>query len=225
MHKEGFKGYSILSFCHSNNFFSLSSDILYQFILSSSFVSEVAIDAFTELLKLFYKKHSHVSLTKTTNLIVCFLGFIYFVFLIFRTLIVFLSQSYSFSQKLVVIILIVIIVGLSNTMISNILTDLITTLILGLAIPCILNILELLNQMEEFVKLFFFLSLCNNSQHPINIFCINFEEDKIWLDGPNVMDLTDPIPWANEELAQHSLKPIVGRYSKSPRCRVLAAYA
>ena len=110
-------------------------------------------------------------------------------------------------------------------MISNILTDLITTLILGLAIPCILNILELLNQMEEFVKLFFFLSLCNNSQHPINIFCINFEEDKIWLDGPDVMDLTDPIPWANEELAQHSLKPIVGRYSKSPRCRVLAAYA
>ena len=51
------------------------------------------------------------------------------------------------------------------------------------------------------------------------------EEDKIWLDGLDVMGLTDPIPWANEELAQHSLKPIVGRYSKSPGCRVLAAYA
>ena len=50
------------------------------------------------------------------------------------------------------------------------------------------------------------------------------EEDKIWLDGPNVMGLTNPVPWANEELAQHSLKPIVGRYSKSPGCRVLTAY-
>ena len=51
------------------------------------------------------------------------------------------------------------------------------------------------------------------------------EEGKIWLDGPNVMGLTDPVPGANEELAQRSLKPIVGRYSKSPVCRVLAAYA
>ena len=142
----------------SNHFFSLSLDILYQLILSSSLVSEVAIDAFIELLKLFYKKHTHVSSTKTTHLIVCFLGFFFFffVFLIIRTLIAFLSQCYSFSQKLVVIILIVIVVGICNTMISDILTDLITTLILGLAIPRILNILELLNQMEEFVKLFFF---------------------------------------------------------------------
>ena len=51
------------------------------------------------------------------------------------------------------------------------------------------------------------------------------EEDKIWLDGLDVMGLTDPIPWANEELAQCLLKPIVGRYSKSPGCRVLATYA
>ena len=50
------------------------------------------------------------------------------------------------------------------------------------------------------------------------------EEGKIWLDGLDVMGLTDPVPWANEELAQRSLKAIVGRYSKSPGCRVLAAY-
>ena len=50
------------------------------------------------------------------------------------------------------------------------------------------------------------------------------EEDKIWLDGPVVMGLTNPVPWANEELAQRSLKPIAGRYSKSPGYRVLAAY-
>ena len=51
------------------------------------------------------------------------------------------------------------------------------------------------------------------------------EEDKIWLDGPTVIGLTDLVPRANKELAQHSLKPIVGRYSKSPGYRVLAAYA
>ena len=51
------------------------------------------------------------------------------------------------------------------------------------------------------------------------------EKDKIWLDGPDVMGLTDPIPWANKELAQRLLKPLVGRYSKSPGCKVLAAYA
>ena len=51
------------------------------------------------------------------------------------------------------------------------------------------------------------------------------EEDKIWLDGPTVIGLTDLVPRANEELAQRSLKPIVGRYSKSPGYRVLATYA
>ena len=51
------------------------------------------------------------------------------------------------------------------------------------------------------------------------------EGDKIWLDEPIVMGLTDSVPRANEELAQRSLKPIAGRYSKSPGYRVLAAYA
>ena len=51
------------------------------------------------------------------------------------------------------------------------------------------------------------------------------EEDKIWLDGSVVMGLMDPVPRANEERAQCSLKPITGRYSKSPGYRVLAAYA
>ena len=105
-------------------------------------------------------------------------------------MIAFLSQSYSFSQKLVVIILIVIVVGICNTMISDILTDLITTLILGLAIPRILNILELLNQMEEFVKLFFFFLLCNNSHNPINIFCINFKGKKTVLCGLVILGVT-----------------------------------
>ena len=50
------------------------------------------------------------------------------------------------------------------------------------------------------------------------------EKDKIWFDGPIVMGLTDPVPRANEELAQCLLKPIAGRYNKSPRYRVLAAY-
>ena len=50
------------------------------------------------------------------------------------------------------------------------------------------------------------------------------KEDKIWLDRPVVMGLTDPVPWANEELAQRLLKPIIDRYSKSPGYRVLAAY-
>ena len=68
----------------SNHFFSLSLDVLYQLILSSSLVSEVAIDAFIELLKLFYKRHTHVSSTKTTHLIVCFLGFFFFFFCLFN---------------------------------------------------------------------------------------------------------------------------------------------
>jgi len=51
------------------------------------------------------------------------------------------------------------------------------------------------------------------------------EEDKIWLDGPVVMGLTDPVPWANRELDQRSLKPIAGRNSKGPGYRVFAAFA
>ena len=51
------------------------------------------------------------------------------------------------------------------------------------------------------------------------------EKDKIWLDGPIVMGLMDPVSRANEELAQRSLKPIAGRYNKNPRYRVLADYA
>jgi len=42
------------------------------------------------------------------------------------------------------------------------------------------------------------------------------EEDKIWLDGPDLMSLTDPGPWADEELAQLAPRPIVDRYSKNP---------
>ena len=51
------------------------------------------------------------------------------------------------------------------------------------------------------------------------------EEDKIWLNRPVVMGLLDPVPWANRELAQRSLKPIAGRHSKGPRYRVFAAFA
>ena len=42
------------------------------------------------------------------------------------------------------------------------------------------------------------------------------EGDKIWLDELDLMGLTDPVSWADEELAQLSLRPIVGRYSKNP---------
>ena len=42
------------------------------------------------------------------------------------------------------------------------------------------------------------------------------EEDKIWLDGPVVMGLTDLVLWADMELVQNSLKPIAGGYSKGP---------
>jgi len=40
-----------------------------------------------------------------------------------------------------------------------------------------------------------------------------------------LMGLTDPGPWANRELAQRSLKPIAGRYSKGPGYKVFAALA
>jgi len=43
------------------------------------------------------------------------------------------------------------------------------------------------------------------------------EEDKIWLDGLDLMGLTDPSPWANKELAQLAPRPIVDRYGKNPR--------
>ena len=43
------------------------------------------------------------------------------------------------------------------------------------------------------------------------------EEDKIWLDGPDLMGLTDPGSWADEELAQLVPRPIVDRYNKNPR--------
>lgn len=105
LHKEGFKGYSILSFYLSSPSFSTISFLIPQTFSINSFflsflVSKAVIDAFTGLLKLFYKRHSHVSSTKTINLIVCFLCFFFFfcVFLIFRTLVVFLFLVFFFPK-------------------------------------------------------------------------------------------------------------------------------
>ena len=82
---EGFKGYGILIFCLSSPSFpsislllhdlNLSTESLSQFILSASLIAEVVTDASTEVLKVFYDRHSHILQIQLTPFILLYAFF------------------------------------------------------------------------------------------------------------------------------------------------------
>ena len=77
------------------------------------------------------------------------------------------------------IILVLVSVGVCNSLMSDILTDnsVIITLILGIAIPRIPSISMVINQIDDFIKIFLFLYISILSFN-INIFCIDLKERK-----------------------------------------------
>ena len=194
LNQEGFKGFSLLIYIlsapsyPSMHFHVLdlnlsSTDMLSSYILSASLITEFSVDVITELLKYFYDVNNHVSPT-TLNPLLCIFGFFTFVFLFFRPLTVFLCQYSSFSNKSVIVILIVMSVGLCNYFVHDNLNDntIVFTLILGIVIPRRQNVYKILNQIEEIVKLFLFLYITVLTIN-INIFCIELKEKKTILCG------------------------------------------
>lgn len=199
----GFKGYGILIFSLSSPSFpsislllhdlNLSTESLSQFILSTSLIAEVATDAFTEILKVFYDRHSHISLTSTDAFypLLCLFFFLLFAFLFFRPLINLLSKYSSFSHSSVLIIFILTAVGLCNTILSDFATGhgIFITLILGLAVPCFTNLQEMIDQIEELVKVFLFLYISSLTL-TVNVFCINFKKKETILCGILLLGVT-----------------------------------
>ena len=77
------------------------------------------------------------------------------------------------------IILVLVSVGVCNSLMSDILTDnsVIITSILGIAIPRIPSIFMVINQIDDFIKISLFLYISILSFN-INIFCIDLKEKK-----------------------------------------------
>lgn len=107
------------------------------------------------------------------------LSFLSFLFL--RPLIVFVSTSSSFSNRSVMIILVFVSVGVCDSLMNDILTDnsvsVIITLILGIAISRIPSLSMVIDQIDDFIKIFLFLYISILSFN-INIFCIDLKGKK-----------------------------------------------
>lgn len=184
---QGFKGYEALIFSLSSPSFpsislllddlNLSSETLSYFILASSLISEAAVDMFNQVLKLFYENHSHSSSTGTLSPPLCFIGLIVFAFLLFRPLLIFICQSSSLSHNSVVVIIILFVLGLCNSIISDMISGhaIIISLILGFAAPRISNLLEKLRSIEECVNLLLLLYTTCLSMS-VDVFSISFDD-------------------------------------------------
>lgn len=179
---KGFKGFSLLIYTlsapayptiysHVEDLNLSSADMLSSYILSASLITEFSVDVITELLKYSYEVNNHVSPT-TLNPISCILGFFIFVFLFFRPLTLFLCNYSSFTNKSVIVILIVTSIGLCNYFVQDNAT--VVTLILGIAIPRRQNISSILIQIEEALEplLFLYITVLTID---INIFCIQLK--------------------------------------------------
>ena len=196
--EEGFKGFSFLIFCFSFSSYPSTEFILQdlnllstpfsQFILSASLVSEIASDTLAFVLNLFYEHFSHTS--NSTKPILTVLGYLFFIFFIFRPLVAHLAQSTSHGQSRHVYVLIIIATAVANSFISFQSVTLVPMLILGLAIPRLGRLVNLLStKTQESVSLLLALYLTILAL-PVDIFAINLQEKTTLLCGIIIISTT-----------------------------------
>lgn len=196
--KEGFKGFSFLIFCFSFSSYPSTDFILQdlnllpthfsQFILSTTLIGEIASDTLSFVLNLFYESFSHTS--NSAKPILTALGYLFFIFFIFRPLIGHLAQSTSHGQSRHVYVLIVVATAVANSFISFQSVTLVPMLVLGLAIPRIGRLLNLLStKTQQSVNLLLALYITMLAI-PVDIFAIDIHEKTTLLCGIIIITTT-----------------------------------